>query len=58
MQSINGVLDAPIAFTPAPLQFFPVNNLHVAATATDRPAFSRFPATIDMVVRRMPSILR
>ena len=53
MQSINGVLDAPIAFTAVPLQLFAVNNLHVAAAATDRP---RFPATIDTVVRRMPSI--
>jgi hypothetical protein len=37
MQSINGVLDASAAFTAVPLQLFPVNNLHVAAAATDRP---------------------
>jgi hypothetical protein len=39
MQSLNVALDAPIAFAAAPLQRVPVDNLHVAAAANDRPIF-------------------
>ena len=39
MQSLNVAHDAPIAFAAAPLQRVPVDNLHVAAAANDRPIF-------------------